>query len=438
MHTTRAQSPFSLPLPVQTFWVVSAVLTMMCSLAVDFSREVFRLPYPYISQFFPFNAYIDLFDFRARFYHFHHLDFFSVAHSRGAIFSYPAPVGLLYALFFWPNAHIHLFFTALTTLPVVVLVVMLGRAMMRRGLSAGATAFFLLTTCLMSYPFWFNYFLANMEVCIFILLAFGVIAYLRGHLYLAAALIGVAGSMKIFPLILLGLFFARRQYRQFAFSLLVAAATFFGSIWMECPSFFVARAGMADGAKTMNDALIRKWLPLENGFDHSLFAFFKRLVHRHFQGDVVPVPYLNAYLLLAAFTGLTLYFLYIRRLPLLNQILSLYLAAVLLPPMSHHYTLMHLYLPWGLLVLFAIDSARQGKHVPGLLSAFVCFGVLFSSESEFILHAASLSGQIKAMVLVALWYVSMKFPFDRQVAEESILNSETQVKAETHTPIYAR
>jgi len=384
---------------------------MLCSLAIDFNREIFRLPYPYASQFFPFNNYIDLFDFRARFYHFHHLDFFSVAHSRGAIFSYPAPVSLLYALFFWPNAHIHLFYTLVTLPPVLVLVLLLGRGMVRRGVGSAITALFLLTTCLMSYPFWFNYFLGNMEICIVVLTAFGVIAFLRGHLYLAAFLIGIAGSMKLFPFILLGLFFARKQYRQFAFSLLVGVATFFGSIWMECPSFSVARAGMAEGAKSMNDALIRKWLPLENGYDHSLFALFKRLVHRHFRGDVVPVSYLNVYLVIAAFAGLLLYFLYIRRLPVLNQILSLYVAAVLLPPMSHHYTLMHLYMPWGLLVLFAIDRVREGRTTPGLLAAFVCFGVLFSPQSEFILHAATISGQIKCVALVVLWYISVRFPF---------------------------
>lgn len=206
---------------------------------------------------------------------------------------------------------------------------------------------------------------------------------------------------------------------------------------MECPSFTVARAGMADGAKTMNDALIRKWLPLENGFDHSLFALFKRLVHRHFYGNILPASYLNVYLACAALLGLGLYFLYIRRLPLLNQVLALYLAAVILPPMSHHYTLMHLYLPWALLVLFAIDGARRGRHTPGLLAAFICFGILFSPQSEFIWKGASASGQIKAVVLLALWYISIKFPFEVQQDQAVLPQPEDRVVAAANTPVFA-
>lgn len=386
----------------------------MCGLAIDFSREIFALSYPFASQFFPFNKYVDLFDFRARFFHFHHLDFFSIAHSRGSIFSYPAPVGILYALFFWPNAHIHLIFVVVTSSPLIALVLLLARALKRRGVGTFTSGVFLFTTCLMAYPFWFNYFLANMEICIFLLLAFGVVAYIRGHLYTAAVLIGIAGSMKLFPFILLGLFFARKQYREFVVSVVVGAASFFGSIWIECPSFAVARAGIAAGAATMNDALIRKWLPLESGFDHSFFSLIKGFAHGYFKDGILPALYLNIYVLVAACTGLVLYFLYIRRLPLLNQILSLYVAAVLLPPMSHHYTLMHLYVPWGLLVLFAVDSSRNKRQVPGTLAAFICFAILFSPQSEFIWRASSLSGPIKTIVLVALWYISIKFPFESE------------------------
>jgi hypothetical protein len=69
--------------------------------------------------------------------------------------------------------------------------------------------------------------------------------------------------------------------------------------------------------------------------------------------------------------------------------------------------LIQLYLPWAFLILFAIQAKRENINVPGLLVAFVCFGILLSAQSELIYHRAGRSGQLKAIVLCILWTVSL-------------------------------
>jgi hypothetical protein len=132
----------------------------------------------------------------------------------------------------------------------------------------------------------------------------------------------------------------------------------------------------------------------------------------------VPVSLLNGYLAVAAALGLALYILRIRFLPILNQILCLCIASILLPPTSYDYTLIHLYVPWGLMVLYAIDLAKAKRSPQGLYSVFVCFAILMSAESELIYKAPGnanphgYSGQLKAITLVVLLVIGLIRPFE--------------------------
>jgi len=120
---------------------------------------------------------------------------------------------------------------------------------------------------------------------------------------------------------------------------------------------------------------------------------------------------LTFYLAVAALTGLTLYFVRIRHLPIINQVLCLCVAAILLPPVSYDYTLMNLYIPWAMLVLFAQDQDRAKRSVPGLMAAFICLAFLVSPETEFIFRGQGFAGQVKAGALVLLMYIALKYPF---------------------------
>jgi hypothetical protein len=323
---------------------------------------------------------------------------------------YPAPAALLYGFFYVGGRHAIALFFLVTGFLVLALGGMLGCEMVRRRVKRWVVFVFLISAALLSYPLWFEYLLGNMEICLFLIVAFGVIAFVREHFALSATLIGVASSMKIFPFVYLALFLSRRRYKDLALGLAAAAIVSIASMWLICPSLSIAYRGILSGLAAFKRAYVLQYIGIETGFDHSIFGFIKSIAH-HFLGSTMPGYLLTAYLAFAVVAGLALYFIRIRSLPLLNQVLCLSVASILLPPASHDYTLLHLYVPWGLMVLYALDQAKAGGRMDGLVAAFVCFAILMSAESELIFKAHGHSGQLKAIVLVVLMYIGLKYRF---------------------------
>lgn len=416
------QRAAALPKPIRVFWKLNIALALLCGLGIAFNILVRHRGYPYNWPFLKFNHFVDFYDFRMRFTHYHKTDFFSATDM--TVFSYPPPLGVVYALFYIPRTGAHSLFTAVTTLPCIYLAWLFLRGMVKRGITPGLAATFTLSACLLSYPFWFDYMLGNVEIVLFLLTTAGVLSILRGRPYLGAGILGLAGSMKLFPFFLLGLLISRRQYRQTAFGFLVAAVVYPISVWLECPSWSAAMVGMRKGANAMSKALILQWHQAETSFDHSLFGIFKQIMHLLGYSNTQPPQRLTIYMACAAVIGTVVYFLVIRRLPRMNQVLCLIIASIVLPPMSHDYTLLHLYIPWALMALAALEAHREGRTVPGVYAAFVCFGILLSPESEVIIKGAAIAGQIKAVTLLVLWYIAMKYPFALP-GQELALNAKT-------------
>jgi hypothetical protein len=216
--------------------------------------------------------------------------------------------------------------------------------------------------------------------------------------------------MKIFPFVYVALLLARRKYLEVACACVASIFSTFISLWLVGPNIFQTWRKIEAGIAFTRETYILQFIPEANGFDHSIFAFIKRFWHR------LPGPgplghFVSIYLCVAAICGIALYLLKIRHLPLINQVLCLCIASILLPPMSADYTLMHLYVPWGMMVLFAQERWALGERVPGLFAAFVCLAIIFSPESEFIRHGVHLGGQIKCLVLLVLMYIGLTYPF---------------------------
>jgi hypothetical protein len=414
-----------LPRPLRVFWILNVFLTGTCAAIMATNRFLLHKGPPYRSPFIPFQHWIDLLLFAPRFQHFHQLDFFSEAPSSSFRFMYPAPVALLYEGFYFFHWHTVWIFFAVTGSLVLALGAILGRQMVRRGVHPWTIVLFLSSALLFSYPFWFEYLLGNMEVCIFLIVAFAIIAFMRGHMILSATLIGVAASMKLFPFVYLALFLSRRRYKAFAWGIATAVITNIVSLWLVCPSLPIAYRGVHAGLAAFELQYILPFLPMETGFDHSIFGFIKALIAFLYGPKVMPPHLLTGYLVLASAGGLALYFFRIRFLPILNQILCLCVASILLPPASHDYTLLQLYVPWSLLALYAIDQAKANRTVQGLYSVFVCFAILLSAESELIYKAArnsyphGYSGQLKAITLVVLLLIGLNRPFEFRTPEEA-------------------
>ena len=404
----EAGAPVKMPPSLQLFLRVAAALLATAVLTEGVWRYVYHRGAPYDSpllhSYFP-----DLLNLWPRFQHLHTLQFFT--DTQDPAFMYPAPVAVCYRAFFAFVPHELRAFLIFVSLSAVVAASLFGRTLVRRGLSPWATILLLGFALTTSYPLWFEIKQANLEICSWVLLALGLWAFMRGRGYTAAACFGIAGALKITPFLYLGLFLAKRQYRQILFALLSAAAVTVPSLWLVYPHIRDSWRLTNIGVSNFRPVVTLSWeLNPYIAFDHSGFGLLKKLVFRHISSHHLSVL-LTVYSATAFVLMLLLFVGWIRKLPVVNQVLCLCAATVLLPPTSYDYTLMSLYLPWAALVLFAVQQAKTGRDSPGLAPAMVCFAILFVPETEIIYHYSSVAGQIKALTLVALFFIGLRYRF---------------------------
>jgi hypothetical protein len=367
---------------------------------------------PYTWPFMPFRDCDDIRCYFTRFYFFHHIEFFSRDPRFGAVFGYPAPGAVLYQFFYLARHPIIFFFVTSLGL-LAILGAILFRSMREQGLSVRICALFIAFAVVFSFPIWFEFLLANLEIFIFLLAAAGVLAFLRGHLYTAAALIAVAGSIKIVPLIFLALFIPRKRFGPFLFAAALVVAITVGSLWLIYPDIAVSYRGINTGLDLFRNRYMLHFRSEEMGFDHSCFGAIKQFTLTYADPATI-ARILSRYTLIAATSGIVLFFTRIRKLPVINQVLCLTVAELVLPPLSQSYTLLNLYIAWGLLVVLCLRAAREGRRIPGMMAVFLCFAVLLSPQTEIIAAGQSFDGQMKCFMLLVMMGLALRYPFVSQ------------------------
>lgn len=388
------------------FLTIQLLLMAACGFAEIFCKYALHLggryTYPMLQKnetFWDFSLFID------KFRYLHHPAFFTT----DPAFMYPAPVAVVYAIFFSYSHPLRLFIAFIIAV-FLAGGVMLVRELQRRGVPLTKAAAYISATLLLGYPLWFELKQANIEIVIWVLLILGVWAFFNDKHYSAAACFGLAASMKIYPFVYVGLLISRRRYRAVAFSILVALASTLSSLWFLGPNLRDAWRQTQAAVGQFRAVYMLHFRVGEIGFDHSLFAVYKRF-WPHLPPPEILSHVLTIYLAIAAIAGIALYFLKIRTLPPINQVLCLCIAFILLPPVSGDYTLMHLYVPWALLLLLAQQQWTLRRNTPGLTAAFICLAILLAPLSEFIVHGERFGGQIRAVILVALMYIGLTCPF---------------------------
>jgi Glycosyltransferase family 87 len=403
---------------LKTFAAIQIALVLACAAIEAFCKFVLHLTGPYI---YPLKTRSqscwDFILYAGKFQHFHQPGFFLT--DPAVYFTYPAPAAVAYEIFF-SFAHPLRLFVGFIVGSFVVAAILLGSALHRRGVSLFQASTFLAVSLLLAYPLGFELKQGNIEICSWVLVAIGVWAFAKDKPYVAAACFGLAGSMKIFPFVYLGLLLSARKFRELLFSVLVAISATVASLWLVGPNILDTWRQLNAGIAQVRTIYMLTFRPEEVGFDHSLFAVYKRFFH---VSQTQMSHTLTAYLAVMAISGTLLYFLKIRRLPLINQVLCLCIASVLMTPISFDYTLIYLYVPWAMLVLFAQGAWQAHRPmrqaVPGLAAAFICMAVIMSPQSEFIWHSAHFGGQIKALVLTLLLWIGLKYPFTPDSMERS-------------------
>jgi uncharacterized membrane protein len=262
-----------LPPVLSAFLFGTTVLGAACIIAEYLCQYHLHLNWsPYTTITFDHASdYMDIRMFRGRFALFHTPEFFSPA--AGSPFLYPAPCALLYrALYAVP--HSGKSFLLLLLAIDVALAVWLARALIQRGVKSLEARLFAAGALITSYPLYFEFNRANIEIFVWGLSALGILAFFRNRPWLAATLIGLAGACKGYPYLYLGLLFAKKQYRQTIFSFAVGVLVNLFSLWAIADNFTIGRRGVAQGLEIFRHDYVLTLNAI--GLDHSFFGFFKR------------------------------------------------------------------------------------------------------------------------------------------------------------------
>ncbi len=392
------------PRSLRLFVLVNAALTVLC-LAADGIYWCLGRSQHYYKPWFVGIKFNDLESFYTRFQDLHTPAFFNLKTSFP--FAYPAPAALIYQAFF----HHHTLMVARYSFLVVTVSIFLGaawlfeRAMERRGVQRVPAFGFTVAVVMLAFPFWFCFQRANIEIFVWLFLSLGLWAFLRDRGYTAAICFGLAVSLKMVPILYLALFIPRRQYRQILLGLSVAAVATVLSLSYIGPTALEAWRGINAGLNAFQEEFVSLFRPFQIGFDHSLVG-----VYRHF---TIPTPQfavlLHRYTVLTAVLGSLLWYLRIRKLPFLNQLLALVVAGIWLVPVSYEYTLLQLYLPLACLFLVLLETPRAGDcamddEMTRLLLLCAC---IVSPLSELVWREVGLGGQTKSLLLLVLMVLSL-------------------------------
>ncbi len=315
-------------------------------------------------------------------------------------FAYPAPAALVYDLLLHLGPLRLAVFLAFTLLLGVVPAILLGRALVGRGLAVTSTTVFLSLLLLTSWPLLFLLERGNIESVVISFTFAAAVAFWQGRPFCAGVLWGLAASLKIYPLVLLLLLCNRRQRAAALLGLVTFASALELSFWFVGPTVRLAALGTLHGIGGFVSTYAMKTRGDELRFDHSYLAFFKAplaIRHLHANPDVSWLS--HTYLILFGISAVMVYLLRVRHLSRINQFTLISIAMVSLPPVSYDYTLLHLYPAFALLTFLAVDAFRRGSTPVVLKHLFWCFTLLFASENFVYWLGLRLSGPIKATAL---------------------------------------
>jgi hypothetical protein len=430
VHTVREQPFVPLPIVLKRYWLWTVALTLAAYGTKLVCRYVLHLGDPYDFLFFPWKFRLaDVGVWYFRFQQFHHPAFLHDAPNFGFPFAYPAPVAFFYKiLYLFPHpAYAYLL---LSTSAVITSAWMFARELQRRGVRRAVALSLMATALLCSWPLMVCFWVGNMEIVIGFLVSIALYLFLTDRGWAAAVLFGLATGAKLFPFVFIGLFIARKQFGRAALVLLVAVVFNLLGLWALTGSVLTSWHGIARGAEHVRTSDILRFNALAPGVEHSLFGLGKAFIHiasPAYPSVARMSSLLRGYMVVVATIGILLYFLRIRLLPVLNRILCLCVASILFTPLSVDYTLMHLYVPWAMMVLLALSAARAGRHVPGMNAVFTCLLLLLAPLCELAFHGILFGSLLKSLLLVALLFVALRYPMQMSDEERQVAPFEAEL-----------
>ena len=343
-------------------------------------------------------AFEDIIVYKGRFTLYHTAKFFTSRAFSG--FAYPAGAAPIYEAFYKTSnpTQTYLLLAAIATIAALTAAFFFLRR------SNAARLF--LPLLLFTFPLIFLIQRANIEIVLWLIIALGLIAYRRGLAILAAILFGIAAAVKLYPILLLGLFLKRKKdLPAFLIGLLTAVVTMYAAVAYAGPSVAIAANGFFRGVDRFQDHYVDTVSKVEVAFDHSLFSPIKYFTYTN---HTSPAPWTTLYYVTAGAFALLL-FLRVRTLPFLNRVVFLVAAMVSLPPVSFTYTLVHLYVP-TLLLLAALATFRTRPPATAIAALMLLLFLMLPIMSLSILTPLP-TGPIQSCALFILLILTVLTPW---------------------------
>jgi hypothetical protein len=392
-----------LPGPLRTFLLLSATLTIVSFVYTIVCRGLgLGLPYSFPYYYVPGDMFRDFFGFQQKFHLWGTPAFFD--HTQDGYFMYPAPLVHVFRLFL-NLPHARTCFLATLLLVSASLVLGFVSILRREGLATSQSLVFAGATAFVSYPLILLLQRGNIEVLIWLAGSLGVWSFLAGRTNQSAVLLGIAASLKFYPLLFLGLFLPRRRYSGFVLCLATFAAVTLLSLHGIGPTVAAAQRWDAEQIAAFSRYYVGSLWNL--GSDHSFFGLVK-LATLHWRPDYF--AWARPYSITVALLSLALYVARIWRMPLVNQVLALSVLSVTIAPVSYDYTLLNLYPAFAMLAVLALRQQRGEAAVPFLTVFMALFALVFTPQSYIIVHGVRYAAQLRAVCLLALLVLSLVKP----------------------------
>jgi hypothetical protein len=324
-------------------------------------------------------------------------------------FAYPPFAAVMFALLY-ATGHPVVWYLLIAIAGLGYAVWKVRGALLREGIRESTALLFPLTMVLFSYPIWRLVPQANVELFLWIFAAAGVVAFLRGREHAAAVLWGLAAATKLYPIILLLLFVPRRRVEAFLTGMATfGCATLLSMMWMG-PTVAEAWHGSVRNVLGYSGMRAGQWTMNTTATNHSLFTLvkFAAVVFEH-AAAAQTWPYYAVF----GVIFVALFFTRLKKMPVTNQVMAASLMMVMLPTVSYFHTLVHLYAPWVMLVLLAVQAERRGVRVPGLTSVMVLMTPLFMSFTLYTFRKVFLlGGMVQAVLLCFLLLYALQYRFE--------------------------
>lgn len=366
------------------------------------------------------DQYRDLTNYAEKTQHLYHRS--KVLGGRGAMFNYPPVAAFVYhvLLFTFPTHPVKLYLVFLT-LCDLGLALAAWRASVGPMIAWIAAAGAILTTAALAHPLWFVADRGNVEGVAWAFAAVGLCFLLRGRCGIGAVLIGLAASVKPFPILFLLLLVRRGRYREALLGVVTTGVVTLAALIALGPNPVKAYQDLKPGLERYTATYITNLGYVDQiRFQHSLLDGMKSAaliieaksidperinqevdrVRFEPGGWHVAHSLVRVYPFIAVASLLALLAVFYR-LPMLNQLTALAVAINLFPVAAPDYTLLHLLVPFGALVVFLVREVATGKadfSNGAMLTLAVIYALLFAPLTPLRVFA----GDAKLILLLIL------------------------------------